>query len=190
MSSHKKISILQETPSPIGVNNFAQIQNQFYSSQKPPIPQFAMSTAKKVRTLKFGDSGEIIPADIVLTLIKYDCLLFAKFLLLTPSWHTSVQQAIDDHCNKFENRFVQAYQDVLFFEQSYSSTVPIKFCGQKGLKLDRVLHCELLYHKSLLNNQSLRISYNYKVFGDRRTYRADYKFDAVRDHRARLTWLH
>ena len=56
--------------------------------------------------VKFGDSGELIPTDIVISLVKYDSLLFAKFLLLSPSWHTSVLQAMDEHCNRFENKFV------------------------------------------------------------------------------------
>lgn len=185
LTSNKKISILQETPSPIGLN-----PGFVYSNQKPPIPQFAMSTQKKPRTFKFGDSGEFIPTDIITTFIKYDTLLFGKFLLLTPSWHTSVLQAMDEHCNKFENKFIATYQGVLFFKQSYSSSIPIKFCGQRGLKLDRVLECELLDNKSLHPNQSLRISYNYKVFGDRRTYTADYKFDVLKPKKARLTWLH
>ena len=144
----------------------------------------------KQRTFKFGESGDIIPVDIITTLIKYDSLLFAKFLMLTPSWHTSVLQAIDEHSNKFENKFVALYQDVLFFKQSYSSTMPIKFCGQKGLKLDRVIECELIDNKVLHPNKTLRISYNYKLFGDRRMYRADYKFDVMKGKKQRLTWLH
>jgi hypothetical protein len=96
-----------------------------------------------MRTLKFGDSGEIVASDIVLAFIQYDSLLFAKFLLLSPTWHTSVLQSIDEHCNRFENKFVQTYQDLLYFKQSYSATMPIKFCGQRGLKLDRVIECEL-----------------------------------------------
>ena len=80
---------------------------QFQSNGKPPYyPQFAVSTQKKIMQVKFGDSGELIPTDIVISLVKYDSLLFAKFLLLSPSWHTSVLQAMDEHCNRFENKFV------------------------------------------------------------------------------------
>jgi len=44
-----------------------------------------------------------MPSDIIIAFIKLDAMLFAKFLMLSPSWHTSVLQAIDDYCNPYEN---------------------------------------------------------------------------------------
>ena len=70
--------------------------------------------------------------------------------------------------------------------------MPITFCGEKGLRLDRVIECELLNHKSLTSggNKTLRIAYQYKVFGDKTTYKAEYKFDTTKNGSKRLTWLH
>jgi len=37
--------------------------------------------------------------------------------------------------------------------------MPIKFCGQKGLRLDRVLECELLQNKNINSGgKTLRIA--------------------------------
>lgn len=58
----------------------------------------------------------MIPTDILITLLKFDCFLFAKFLLLSPTWHTSTLQAIDEYCNKFENHFISKHLDILFFK--------------------------------------------------------------------------
>lgn len=59
-----------------------------------------------VRSVKFG-GDEIMPSDIVMSFIMFDSMLFGKLLMLSPTWHTSTLQAIDDYCNRFENQFVQ-----------------------------------------------------------------------------------
>lgn len=59
--------------------------------------------------------------------------------------------------------------------------MPIKFCRTKGLRLDRVIECELLPNRLILNgNQTLIFGYQYKVSGDPRVYRAEYKIDVVK----------
>lgn len=58
-------------------------------------------------------------------------------------WHLNTAQAIDEYCNKFENALVAKYQSFLFFKHSFNQVRPIKFCHEKGFKLDRVVQCEL-----------------------------------------------
>lgn len=56
--------------------------------------------------------------------------------------------------------------------------MPIKFCGERGLRLDRVLENEILNNKLISSgNKTLKIAYQYKVFGDSRPYRAEFKID-------------
>jgi hypothetical protein len=61
-----------------------------------------------------------MPSEIVMAFIKYDAMLFVKFLMLSPSWHTSVLQAVDEYCNKLENQFVLTHIEYLFFKQSFT----------------------------------------------------------------------
>jgi len=55
------------------------------------------------RTFKFGEAGMSIGSDIIISFLSFDAQLFTKFLLLSPNWHTCLLQALDDHCNQFEN---------------------------------------------------------------------------------------
>jgi hypothetical protein len=68
-----------------------------------------LSTARADR-IKFGGEGVLIETAIIKTFLSYDSMLFTKFLMLSPNWHTSTIQALDDHCNQFENQFVNNYQ--------------------------------------------------------------------------------
>lgn len=70
--------------------------------------------------------------------------------------------------------------------------MPIKFCNERGLRVDRVIECELLKNKSLMQGQpkTFKIGYQYKVFGDDMMYKAEYKFDIVKNGTKRLTWIH
>ena len=55
------------------------------------------------------------------------------------------------------------------FKHSYTTSQPIKFCKWKGLRLDRVIECELIPNKKYLNH-TLKLGYSYKVYGDSRSY--------------------
>jgi hypothetical protein len=69
--------------------------------------------------------------------------------------------------------------------------MPIKFCRTKGLRLDRVIECEVLPEKLLCSgNQTMIFGYQYKVYGDPKIYRAEYKIDIVKNGKSRLSWLH
>ena len=121
---------------------------------------------RKPYTLKFGESGTLVDSSIITTFITYDTFLFMKFLLLSPNWHTSVLQALDDYCNPLENTFVAAYHTHLFFKKSFTSSRPIRFCGSSGIRIDRVIECEVadpkefgLVPKSYDGEYTMKIAY-------------------------------
>ena len=79
----------------------------------------------------------------------------------------------------------------MFFKHSYTQTKSILFCNEKGLRLDRVLSCELQPHKAYNSGgKTLKLGYQYKLYGDPKLYRADFKLDIVAKGKSRLTWIH
>lgn len=70
-------------------------------------------------SVKLGGPGNIVPPALIMTLIHFDNSLYPKLLRLSPTWHTSVTQALDFHCNPFENDFVNTYTSELLFRTSY-----------------------------------------------------------------------
>jgi hypothetical protein len=69
---------------------------------------------------RFVEPNQLVPGSIVIELLKHDFSLFTKFLKLSPSWHTSTLQSIDEYCNKFENQFIQRTLTHVYFKHSYS----------------------------------------------------------------------
>lgn len=82
---------------------------------------------------------------------------------------------MDDLCNSVENGFVSKYYEVLFFKRSFSWSRSISFCGQKGLRIDRVFESEL---QSKVGH-TLTIACRYTFYNDPKTYRAEFKLDST-----------
>jgi hypothetical protein len=83
--------------------------------------------------------------------------------------------------------------EYLLFKKSYTNSSIINFCGRKGIRVDRVLVCELLDNQALAN-KCLRISYSYAYSQSRRKQRevfhADFKLDVAKPGQARVIWIH
>jgi hypothetical protein len=59
--------------------------------------------------------------------------------------------------------------------------MPITLCRERGLRLDRVIECEVLPHPgNQSKNLTLLVGYQYKIFGDERMYRAEFKLDLAK----------
>jgi hypothetical protein len=80
---------------------------------------------------------------VILTILKYNMGDYPKYLLISPAWHVIIQTALDQYTNQMENKFIQAYSPYLDFMRSYISGTLQQFCGKKGVRLDRVLVCEV-----------------------------------------------
>jgi len=130
-----------------------------------------------------------MPTDVVRTLISFDAMLFIKFLVLSPNWHTSTIQALDDYCNKLENEFVHTYHQFLYFKQSFSASMPIEFCRQKGVRVDRVIEAEILKSSQTLG-KTIKVAYSYKLAGQKHWLRSDFKLDVIGEKKKRLKWIH
>lgn len=77
----------------------------------------------------------------------------------------------------------------LFFRESRTEIRQIEFCGEKGIRVDRVLQCEINGSESQLR-QKVRLASKYKMLGDGRTYRTEYRYDLIPKNSNRVTWLH
>jgi hypothetical protein len=162
-----------------------EVQNG-YLSRNQAVHKRLGSVRQRV---KFGGNGTLVPAPVVISFLSFDALLFAKFLMLSPNWHTSTLQALDDRCNLLENHFVHAYHQHLFYKHAYSTSMPIQFCRQKGIRMDRVIRAEVLKHSQTVG-KTIKLGYSYKLAGDPRWLRSDFKLDIVGANKKRLTWVH
>ena len=114
----------------------------------------------------------------------FDGSMFLKLKRISNDYKRNVDQGIDDFCNRVENLFVSTYFEVVFFKKSFTWFRPISFLKESGLRIDRVFECEVMVPPG----KTLTIACKYQVFGDRGTYRAEYKFDSVSQQRQ--TWIH
>ena len=85
--------------------------------------------------------------------------------------------------------FINRYFEHLQYKRAYTNSSVIFSGGRTGLRLDRVLVCEVLQNSEHLN-KCLRASYAYKLLGSKREHAADFKIDIVRANSQRLVWIH
>jgi hypothetical protein len=62
-----------------------------------------------------------------------------------------ILEAIDEMSNKIENQFISKYFEFLEFKKGYTNSSVISFCGRRGLRVDRVIVCEVLQSSKTLN---------------------------------------
>ena len=72
---------------------------------------------------------------------------FRKFLRLSPSWHHLVLEGVEDRMKPIENDFVNKYYQRLFYKRSYTNSSIMYFGGKPGIRVDRILVCEVLDQK-------------------------------------------
>lgn len=100
------------------------------------------------------------PNSIVMLILSYNFDEYPKYLRISAPWHCCVTEALDEYANRIETAFVQKYGNYLSFTRSFNDATPISFCNQRGIRLDRILQCEVSDFSSL-TNQTLRISYSF-----------------------------
>ena len=81
---------------------------------------------------------------IAMTILEYDMTNFRKFMRLSPNWHHMVLEGLNERLNKVEVDFVNKYYEHLFFKKSYTNSSIMYFGGKRGIRVDRILVCEIL----------------------------------------------
>ena len=79
-----------------------------------------------------------------MTLLEFDMTNFRKFLRLSPNWHHLVLEGIEERMKPIENDFVNQYYQHLFYKKSYTNSSIMYFGGKPGIRVDRILVCEVL----------------------------------------------
>mmetsp|Transcript_7380 Transcript_7380/g.6628 ORF Transcript_7380/g.6628 Transcript_7380/m.6628 type:complete len:148 (+) Transcript_7380:1436-1879(+) len=134
-------------------------------------------------------------------ILTYDMTNFRKFLCLSPTWHHLVIEGMDEHFKKVEVDFVLKYYEHLFFKKSYTNSSLIYFGGKTGIRVDRVIQCEVLPNSKQVS-KCLRASFKYCYAHKERSLRtqqpsdqkqyfyADYKMDVLKPGAERVVWVH
>jgi hypothetical protein len=82
-----------------------------------------------------------------MTLLEFEMKNLRKFLRLSPTWHHLVLEGVEERMKPVENEFVNQYYEHLFFKRSYTNTSIMFFGGKRGIRVDRILVCEVLNQK-------------------------------------------
>lgn len=97
-----------------------------------------------------------------MTLVMYDPESFRKLLCLSPNWHYLVLQGMDESFKQLETGFINTYYEHLFFKRSYTNSSVIYTGGRRGIRVDRVIVCEVLKNSKHIN-KCLAASLAYKM---------------------------
>lgn len=81
---------------------------------------------------------------IAMMILEYDMSNFRKLLRLSPNWHYLVLEGLEERMKPFENQFVNNYYEHLFFKKSYTNSSVMYFGGKRGIRIDRIMVCEVL----------------------------------------------
>ncbi len=106
--------------------------------------QQSILVQKPRRHLKFGGDNCDLDPRIVMTLLEFDMTNFRKFLRLSPNWHHLVLEGIEERMKPVEIDFVNKFYEHLFFKKSYTNSSIMYFGGKRGIRVDRILVCEVL----------------------------------------------
>lgn len=99
---------------------------------------------------------------IAVTLLMFDIANYRKYMCLSSNWNFLIQEGIDILFKRIELDFISKYYEHLAFKSSYTSSSMIYASGVKGVRVDRVLVCEVLNNSRNLNS-CLRASYAYRI---------------------------
>lgn len=133
-------------------------------------------------------------------------------MCLSPNWHYLVLDGMDQAFKRVECGFINQYYEHLLFKRSYTNSSVIYVGGKRGIRLDRVIVCEVLHNSKHLN-KCLQASFAYKLQLEKQKpmvigpgkikvnreqtmkavsqeHMASYKLDIVRDSSQRLVWIH
>lgn len=103
-----------------------------------------------------------LPSSGVILLIMFNVEDYPKMLRLSSGWNFCIQEALDEYCGRYqlEQQFIQSYGKYLSFIRASNQATPLNFCGQRGLRLDRVFQCEVLGHRQSLD-LTMKIAYDF-----------------------------
>ena len=87
-----------------------------------------------------------------------------------------------------ENQFIGLYAEQLDFHGSFTRASPQEFASQKGVRLDRVLVCEV---RAGLAGKTLAIQYSSATRGDPlNQLKVEHRFEVLPQGQPRVTWIH
>ena len=97
---------------------------------------------------------------------------------------------MDQAFKAIECDFINKYYEHLLFKRSYTNSSVIYAAGKKGMRLDRVLVCEVLANSAHLN-ACLGAHFAYKLhLKGSLEHMATYKLDILGESQKRLVWIH
>lgn len=138
---------------------------------------------------KFKDIA--IPSEAVTLILMFNANDLHKLLRLSASWHTVINESLEEYTISWENQFIKQYSEYLFFTKSYFSTTTISFCSQRGIRLDRVFQCEIMNNPDLFN-KTVKIGYDFSYVkkNSKDRYHNEHRFDVIKPKFPRVTWIH
>ncbi len=141
------------------------------------------------QSINFGGENCMLNPAIAIMILQFCPSTFRKLMRLSPNWRYLLLSGMDQIFKPIEIDFANKYRDHLQFKRSYTNSSVFYSGGKLGLRIDKVLVCEVVKNR-LHANKCLRVSYAYKLCSSKTEHGADYKMDILRESSKRLTWIH
>ena len=86
----------------------------------------------------------LMPTAVVSCLLSMEPRLYPIIQKLSSNWYQSVKNWAHSVFSLIERDFSEKYYGLLKISKCYTEGTTIKFCGEKGIRVDRVIQCEVL----------------------------------------------
>jgi len=90
---------------------------------------------------------------------------FRSMMAVCANWHLKIREGFDIILKDVENSFINSNINHLCFKESFMSTQNIEFCGQKGLRVDRVICADVLNFSKHVG-KTLNFGFTYRYLGE------------------------
>ena len=166
------------------------IENKESQTKEKILSKFRMKQ-NKIPEIKKEISEEIdlfclLPHEIIVNIVLFIIDNYREILKVNKSWMTTILSAFDTYFNRIENHAIYINMENFIFLNSYLGSTVYKIENSTKLKLDRILELELA---SGPPHSTLIVSYTFKYYNDKSTYKCTYKIDIV-DDPSRSVWVH
>ena len=85
-----------------------------------------------------------MPISAISGILSMEPRLYPILQKLSSNWYQSVKNWAHSLCKPIERDLSEKYYGLLKISKCYTEGAIIKLCGERGVRLDRILQCEVL----------------------------------------------
>ena len=122
-------------------------------------------------------------------ILSMEPMLYPIIQKLSSNWYHSLKNWADCVCKPIEKDLKEKYYGLLKIRKCYTESATIKFCGKTGIRVDRVIQCEILT-TPFQSAQTLKVACNTRGSKIKKGCRTVFQIDVVHMGCKRSVWVH